>query len=84
MDVWRVLKGQIEGLCGDFDDDDENDFRTPEGIIETDLSVFVNSWRNEKWENRYTRFIAKYRNGQGFLNSLSKSEYMLWKKTLYG
>lgn len=40
------LAGQMEGLCGDFDEDEKNDFKTPQQIIESDLSVFVNSWRS--------------------------------------
>ncbi|XP_078491468.1 IgGFc-binding protein-like [Ciona intestinalis] len=42
--AWQELREQVEGLCGDFDDDASNDFRTSWGEVTTNLTTFVRSW----------------------------------------
>ncbi|XP_014875306.1 SCO-spondin [Poecilia latipinna] len=39
------LRGQVEGLCGNFDGDTENDFTTRQGIVESTPELFGNSWK---------------------------------------
>ncbi|XP_015209797.2 SCO-spondin [Lepisosteus oculatus] len=39
------FRGQVAGLCGNFDGDAENDFATRQGIIESTPELFGNSWR---------------------------------------
>lgn len=39
------LRGQVGGLCGNFDGDTENDFTTRQGIIESTAELFGNSWK---------------------------------------
>ncbi|XP_013379331.1 zonadhesin [Lingula anatina] len=48
--VWvRVpasYNGQLRGICGNMDgNDDDDDFLTPEGTVENDVTVFGNSWK---------------------------------------
>lgn len=39
-------KGRTKGLCGDFDDDAENDFKTPSGgVSEASAGLFSDSWK---------------------------------------
>ncbi|XP_016844891.1 hemocytin [Nasonia vitripennis] len=39
-------KGRTKGLCGDFDDDAENDFKTPSGgVSEASAGLFADSWK---------------------------------------
>uniref|UniRef100_A0A3B4XYZ2 SCO-spondin n=1 Tax=Seriola lalandi dorsalis TaxID=1841481 RepID=A0A3B4XYZ2_SERLL len=39
------LRGQVGGLCGNFDGDTENDFTTRQGIVESTAELFGNSWK---------------------------------------
>lgn len=39
------LRGQVGGLCGNFDEDTENDFTTHQGSVESTAEVFGNSWK---------------------------------------
>ncbi|KAF3703311.1 SCO-spondin Precursor [Channa argus] len=39
------LQGRVEGLCGNFDGDTENDFTTQQGIVESTPELFGNSWK---------------------------------------
>ncbi|XP_028290490.1 SCO-spondin [Gouania willdenowi] len=39
------LRGRVGGLCGNFDGDTENDFRTQQGIVESTAELFGNSWK---------------------------------------
>lgn len=39
------LRGRVEGLCGNFDGDTENDFTTRQGIVESTPELFGNSWK---------------------------------------
>lgn len=39
------LRGQVGGLCGNFDGDTENDFTTRQGIMESTAELFGNSWK---------------------------------------
>ncbi|KAM9163493.1 LOW QUALITY PROTEIN: SCO-spondin-like [Pangshura tecta] len=38
-------QGRVEGLCGNFDGDTENDFTSRQGIVEPTSDLFGNSWR---------------------------------------
>ncbi|KAL7977860.1 hypothetical protein Chor_010812 [Crotalus horridus] len=38
-------QGRVAGLCGNFDDDAENDFSSQQGIVEPTADLFGNSWR---------------------------------------
>lgn len=38
-------KNKLCGLCGDYDDDRHNDFRTLKGAVVHDVNVFASSWR---------------------------------------
>ncbi|XP_039259400.2 IgGFc-binding protein-like isoform X1 [Styela clava] len=48
--AWASLKGTMEGVCGDFNDDQSNDFMTPDGTLVTEIDEFVNSWRVDGYE----------------------------------
>ncbi|MEQ2316006.1 hypothetical protein AMECASPLE_028228, partial [Ameca splendens] len=39
------LKGKILGLCGDFNDDSMDDFKTTSGLPERTAVAFANTWR---------------------------------------
>lgn len=39
------FRGQLCGLCGDYDGDRLNDFRTFKGAVVKDVNVFASSWR---------------------------------------
>lgn len=39
------LQGRVGGLCGNFDGDTENDFTTRQGIVESAVELFGNSWK---------------------------------------
>uniref|UniRef100_A0A3Q3BFQ6 VWFD domain-containing protein n=1 Tax=Kryptolebias marmoratus TaxID=37003 RepID=A0A3Q3BFQ6_KRYMA len=41
------LKGSLMGLCGDFDDNALNDFRTTYGLIEGTAATFCNTWKTK-------------------------------------
>ncbi|XP_073327911.1 mucin-2-like [Pagrus major] len=38
-------KGKLQGLCGDFNDMEADDFRTRSGLIEGTAGPFVNAWK---------------------------------------
>ncbi|GLD58793.1 mucin-5B-like protein [Lates japonicus] len=40
-------KGELSGLCGDFNDVEADDFRTTNGLIEGTAGTFVNTWRTK-------------------------------------
>ncbi|XP_061531997.1 mucin-2-like isoform X1 [Phycodurus eques] len=40
-------KGKLQGLCGDFNDVEYNDFRTSSGMIEGTAAAFANSWKTQ-------------------------------------
>ncbi|XP_061678202.1 mucin-5AC-like [Syngnathoides biaculeatus] len=40
-------KGKLQGLCGDFNDVEYNDFRTRSGMIEGTAAAFANSWKTK-------------------------------------
>ncbi|XP_041365590.1 SCO-spondin-like, partial [Gigantopelta aegis] len=42
------FKGQVMGLCGNFDGNQNNDFKTKEGDIETNTNAFGNKWKTEE------------------------------------
>ena len=39
-----TLKGKVEGLCGKYNDDMDDDFTMPNGIVTNDVTEFVSSW----------------------------------------
>ena len=39
------FKGRTSGLCGTFNGNQQDDFRTPEGGHEADAITFANSWK---------------------------------------
>lgn len=41
-----ILKGNLQGLCGDYDGDANNDFTLPNGgLPETRVQIFADSWK---------------------------------------
>ncbi|XP_077594648.1 uncharacterized protein LOC144211353 [Stigmatopora nigra] len=40
-------QGKLQGLCGDFNDVEVNDFRARSGMIESTASAFANSWKTK-------------------------------------
>uniref|UniRef100_A0AAZ1XGF3 VWFD domain-containing protein n=1 Tax=Oreochromis aureus TaxID=47969 RepID=A0AAZ1XGF3_OREAU len=40
-------KGKLIGLCGDFDDDGSQDFKTTNGIVEKTAWTFANTWKTK-------------------------------------
>ena len=45
-----TLYGMHHGLCGVFDGRQNNDFETPEGVCENEMTEFVKSWADETCE----------------------------------
>lgn len=41
-------RGKTNGLCGTFDSNQQNDFLTPEGDIESSVASFANKWRTKE------------------------------------
>ncbi|MEQ2270358.1 hypothetical protein XENORESO_020597, partial [Xenotaenia resolanae] len=41
-----VYSGLLGGLCGNYNDDEHDDFRTPNGTLVGDSQVFGDSWRD--------------------------------------
>lgn len=39
------MRGKVEGLCGDYDSNTENDFVTPDGNTVENAMEFVKSWK---------------------------------------
>ncbi|NXL95413.1 MUC2 protein, partial [Alectura lathami] len=40
-----LFQGKVCGLCGNFDDKSNNDFTTRNGLLETNILTFGNSWK---------------------------------------
>ncbi|XP_050929287.1 mucin-5B [Lates calcarifer] len=40
-------KGELSGLCGDFNDVEADDFRTTNGLIEGTAGTFANTWKTK-------------------------------------
>lgn len=38
---------QVLGLCGTYDDNPENDYANPQGVVSKSVSTFVQSWRED-------------------------------------
>lgn len=38
-------KGNVQGLCGNFNDDAQDDLKTPSSGIETSAVIFGDSWK---------------------------------------
>ena len=43
---WR---GRVQGLCGNFNFDGSDDFKTPSGLIEGSSDIFGDSWKLHKY-----------------------------------
>ena len=43
---WR---GRVGGLCGNFNSDGSDDFKTPSGLIEGSSELFGDSWKLHKY-----------------------------------
>lgn len=39
--------GMVEGLCGNYDYNDNNDYITQSGLLESDVYSFANSWKTD-------------------------------------
>lgn len=39
------LKGRTCGLCGNFDENSDNDFENSDGQVVTSVASFANSWK---------------------------------------
>lgn len=39
---------QVFGLCGTYDDNPENDFASPQGIVAESVNTFIQSWREDR------------------------------------
>ena len=42
-------KGYTSGLCGNFNSDSPDDFRTPSGILEASPEIFGDSWKLHRY-----------------------------------
>lgn len=53
------LKGNTCGLCGVYDEDPSNDFRTPSGTVADDAYSFGLSWKgmDERGKNSYREYM---------------------------
>lgn len=41
---------QIKGLCGNYNDDEQDDFQTPSGgVVEASPNLFGDSWRLQSY-----------------------------------
>lgn len=48
IDAPPSYRGKTKGLCGTFDSNQQNDFLTPEGDIESSVGSFANKWRTKE------------------------------------
>lgn len=48
IDAPPSYRGKTKGLCGTFDSNQQNDFLTPEGDIESSVASFANKWRTKE------------------------------------
>lgn len=48
IDAPPSYRGKTKGLCGTFDANQQNDFLTPEGDIESSVASFANKWRTKE------------------------------------
>lgn len=48
VDAPPELRGQVEGLCGTFTDNQKDDFLTPEGDVEQNHIAFANKWKTSE------------------------------------
>lgn len=48
IDAPASYRGRTQGLCGTFDSNQQNDFLTPEGDIESSVASFANKWRTKE------------------------------------
>uniref|UniRef100_G3NQD7 VWFD domain-containing protein n=1 Tax=Gasterosteus aculeatus aculeatus TaxID=481459 RepID=G3NQD7_GASAC len=58
------------GLCGDFNDEQRNDFMTPNGLIEGTAGTFVNTWKTKTSCSDVTNIL-----GDPCLLSIDKEKY---------
>ena len=45
--MWFVSLGKTCGLCGNFNDDQSDDFTTPEGDVVVNTQDFGDSWKTD-------------------------------------
>ena len=38
---------QVLGLCGTYDDNPENDFANPQGVVSESMNTFVQTWKED-------------------------------------
>lgn len=48
VDAPTSYRGMTQGLCGTFDANQQNDFLTPEGDIESSVAAFADKWRTKE------------------------------------
>lgn len=58
-----MWKGNVQGLCGNFNDDAQDDLKTPSSGIETSAVIFGDSWKLQDFcaskLNRF-QFVVKF------------------------
>lgn len=43
-----ITNFQVQGLCGNFNDNEADDFQTPSGgVVEASAYIFGNSWKTQ-------------------------------------
>jgi hypothetical protein len=42
------MNGTLQGLCGTFNQNQNDDFLTPEGDVEQDVAAFANKWKTNE------------------------------------
>ena len=61
---WR---GRVTGLCGNFNSDGSDDFKTPSGLIEGSNELFGDSWKLHKYCPRVTAIEVRNHDFFGFI-----------------
>ena len=62
----------IQGLCGTWNDNQQDEYQTREGAITNDLNEFGNSWKEKDDEVRTDYFMKSYY----FASNISYSEFI--------
>jgi hypothetical protein len=45
---YKADHGTLQGLCGTFNQNQNDDFLTPEGDVEQDVAAFANKWKTNE------------------------------------